>query len=156
MAASSPLTSSVLIPVKLAIPFAPRGEDSQDSSTVWAKANASVVVDPTAVPWVLLEVVGKEVGPTGGATLFGSTFIQRVNTVGGIAPTTGCDTATDLGAKAFMPYTADYVFYKKNSPGIGKGVETEVTEDTEQALTRRHEDTELRTQRFPRAPVSPC
>jgi Protein of unknown function (DUF3455) len=88
-------------------------QDSQDSSTVWAKANASVVVDPTAVPWVLLEVVGKEVGPTGGATLFG-TFIQRVNTVGGIAPTTGCDTTSDLGAKAFMPYTADYVFYKEN------------------------------------------
>jgi hypothetical protein len=89
-------------------------QDSQDSSTVWAKANASVVVDLTAVPWVLLEVVGREVGPTGGATLFGSTFIQRVNTVGGVAPTTGCDTASDLGAKAFMPYTADYVFYKKS------------------------------------------
>jgi len=89
-------------------------QDSQDSSTVWAKANASVIVDQTAVPWVLLEVVGREVGPTGGATLFGSTFIQRVSTIGGVAPTTGCDTPADLGAKAFMPYTADYVFYKKN------------------------------------------
>lgn len=89
-------------------------QDSQDSSTVWAKANASVVVDPTAVAWVLLEVVGKELGPTGGATLFDTTFIQRVNTFGGVAPSTGCDTPADLGAKAFMPYTADYVFYKKN------------------------------------------
>jgi uncharacterized protein DUF3455 len=89
-------------------------QDSQDSSTVWAKANASAVVDPTAVAWVLLEVVGKELGPTGGATLFATTFIQRVNTRGGLAPSTGCDTPADLGAKAFMPYTADYVFYKKN------------------------------------------
>jgi Protein of unknown function (DUF3455) len=89
-------------------------EDSQDTSTVWAKANAQAVVNPDAIAWVLLEVVGKEVGPTGGATLFGTTFIQRVNTVGGLAPATGCDTPTDLGKKAFEPYTADYVFYKRN------------------------------------------
>lgn len=89
-------------------------QDSQDTSTVWAKANAQAVVNPDAITWVLLEVVGRQVGPTGGATLFGSTFIQRVNTFGGLAPSTGCDTPTDLGAKAFIPYTADYVFYTKN------------------------------------------
>jgi uncharacterized protein DUF3455 len=89
-------------------------EDSQDTSTVWAKANATAVVDPDAIPWVLLEVVGREAGPTGGATLFGTSFIQRVKTVGGSAPATGCDTPSDLGAKAFVPYTADYVFYRKN------------------------------------------
>jgi uncharacterized protein DUF3455 len=88
--------------------------DSQDTSTVWAKANAQVVVNPDAIAWVLLEVVGREVGPTGGATLFGTTFIQRVNTVGGLAPAAGCDTPQDLGKKAFQPYTADYVFYRKN------------------------------------------
>ena len=81
---------------------------------MWAKANAQAVVNPDAITWVLLEVVGRQVGPTGGATLFGSTFIQRVNTFGGLAPSTGCDTPTDLGAKAFIPYTADYVFYTKN------------------------------------------
>jgi len=89
-------------------------QDSQDTSTVWAKANAQAVVNPNAITWVLLEVVGREVGPTGGATLFGATFIQRVNTFGGLAPSTGCDTPTDLGAKAFIPYTADYVFFTKN------------------------------------------
>ena len=89
-------------------------QDSQDTSTVWAKANAQAVVNPNAITWVLLEVVGRQVGPTGGATLFGTTFIQRVNTFGGLAPSTGCDTPTDLGAKAFIPYTADYVFYTKN------------------------------------------
>jgi uncharacterized protein DUF3455 len=89
-------------------------EDSRDTSTVWAKANATAVVNPDAIAWVLLEVVGREVGPTGAATLFGTTFIQRVNTFGGLPPATGCDTPADLGAKAFVPYTADYVFYKNN------------------------------------------
>jgi hypothetical protein len=46
-------------------------QDSQDTSTVWARAIASVA-DPNAsgaIAWVLLRVVGTEVGPTGGATL---------------------------------------------------------------------------------------
>jgi len=93
-------------------------ENSTDTSMVWAKANATstdpAFVNPDAVAWVLLQAVGTRVGPTGGAALTGTTFIQRVNTVGGAAPSTGCDTPQDLGAKAFIPYTADYVFYKKN------------------------------------------
>ena len=55
---------------------------------------------------------GTQVGPTGGTTLAVTTFIQRVNTVGGLAPATGCDRPTDVGKKAFVPYTADYVFYR--------------------------------------------
>lgn len=92
--------------------------DSRDTSTVWAKANAQssdpAFVNQNAVPWVLLEVVGKQAGPTGGATLSPSTFIQRLNTFGGSAPSTGCDSPTDIGKKAFVPYTADYFFFKKN------------------------------------------
>jgi Protein of unknown function (DUF3455) len=61
-----------------------------------------------------LKVVGAKVGPTGGATLFGTTFLQRVNTEGGVAPGTGCDTLTDVGHKAFIPYKADYFFYRTN------------------------------------------
>ena len=61
----------------------------------------------------VLKYFGQE-GPTGGVTLARTTFIQRVNTFGGLAPSTGCDTPTELGKKAFIPYTADYVFYKKN------------------------------------------
>jgi uncharacterized protein DUF3455 len=93
-------------------------ESSTDSSTVWAKANATstdpAFVNQDAVAWVLLQTVGTRVGPTGGAALTGTTFIQRINTVGGVAPSTGCDTPADLGTKAFIPYTADYVFFKKN------------------------------------------
>jgi Protein of unknown function (DUF3455) len=90
-------------------------QDSRDTSRVWAQAIASLA-DPTAsgaIPWVLLQKVGTQVGPTGGDTLSNTTFIQRLNTVGGSAPPTGCDLLTDVGHKAFVPYTADYFFYKK-------------------------------------------
>ena len=87
-------------------------EDSEDTSIVWARAIASVVVSPDAIPWLKLQTVGTQVGPTGGATLTQTTFIQRVNTVGGVAPPTGCDRLPDVGHKAFVPYTADYFFYR--------------------------------------------
>jgi len=94
-------------------------QDSVDSSRVWARANASSVdpkfVAPGAVAWVLLQTVGTDLGPTGGSTLAATTFIQRVNTVGGVAPSTGCDSITDVGTKAFMPYTADYIFYRRRN-----------------------------------------
>jgi hypothetical protein len=88
-------------------------QDSQDTSTVWAKAVASASVTPGAIAWVKLQVVGAQAGPTGGDTLSGTTFIQRLNTIGGLAPSTGCDLPTDIGHRAFMPYRADYFFYKE-------------------------------------------
>jgi hypothetical protein len=36
-----------------------------------------------------------------------------VNTTAGVAPATGCALPTDIGNKAFVPYTADYVFYTR-------------------------------------------
>jgi hypothetical protein len=89
-------------------------QDSADTSSVWARATGTATVDPTAIAWVRLEVVGARVGPTGGDALSGTTFIQRINTRGGLAPTTGCDQLKDAGMKAFMPYRADYVFYRQN------------------------------------------
>ena len=62
---------------------------------------------------LLLQVVGAQDGPTGGDTLSETTFIQRLNTSGGAAPSTGCTSPTDVGKQAFVPYTADYFFYKK-------------------------------------------
>jgi len=89
-------------------------QDSQDTSAVWAKATAVATVDPSAIAAVRLEVVGRQVGPNGGNTLFGTTFIQRLNTKGGLAPSTGCDLLTDVGHRAFISYTAEYVFYRQN------------------------------------------
>jgi hypothetical protein len=87
-------------------------QHSGDTSTVWAVAIANSTdasfVASGAIPWLLLRVVGSEVD----GTLTGTTYIQRVNTAGGIAPVTGCKSAKDTGKKALVPYTTDYVFYR--------------------------------------------
>jgi len=90
-------------------------QDSRDSSTVWGgKAIASSDPDfvaQHAIPWLKLPMAGVQAGPGGGDTLTLTTFIQRVNTAGGVAPSSGCSQLSDVGAKAFKPYTADYFFY---------------------------------------------
>jgi len=87
-------------------------QHSVDSSTVWAQAIESSTdpdfVRPGAIPWLLLRVVGAQAGPTG-HRLSETTFIQRVNTVGGIAPAGVCPA---VGARAFVPYETNYIFYK--------------------------------------------
>jgi hypothetical protein len=87
-------------------------QSSLDTSAVWARAIANSTdpkyVAPGAIAWLLLAVVGAQNGPTGGSMLSRTTFIQRVNTSGGVAPTTACD----VGNTAFVPYTTDYIFYK--------------------------------------------
>ncbi len=92
-----------------------------DTSAVWAAADpahtATSSTDPDfvekgAVAWLRLTVVGAQGGPTGRDTLTKTTFVQRVNTHGGLAPSTGCSSSADVGNLAFMPYTADYIFYE--------------------------------------------
>ena len=59
-----------------------------------------------AIPWLLLDA--KRVGAAG---VFGDvTSIQRVNTVGGMAPAAGCSGST-AGTVARVDYTADYYFF---------------------------------------------
>jgi hypothetical protein len=41
----------------------------------------------------------------------GVTYIQRLNTVGGIAPKEPCE-ASSAGQRRQVKYEADYVFYK--------------------------------------------
>lgn len=95
-------------------------QHSRDTSTVWAKLNPKgsssdpAFVRDGAIAWLLLKMAGVQAGPTGGDTLTKTTFIQRVNTSGGLAPATGCDSLADVGNQAFMPYTADYFFYQKD------------------------------------------
>jgi hypothetical protein len=91
-------------------------QHSQDTSTVWgqgiASSSAPAYVAPTAIPWLLVKVVGAQEGPNGGRKLIRTTFIQRVNTAGGIAPSTDCAEPADIGRKALALYEADYIFYK--------------------------------------------
>lgn len=93
-------------------------QHSRDSSTVWGEVkpgNSSsdpAFVEPGAIAWLLVTAVGSQNGPAGGDLLAQTTFIQRLNTSGGMAPSTGCSTPDDIGNRAFVPYTTDYFFYK--------------------------------------------
>lgn len=91
-------------------------QHSRDTSTVWAFATGistdANYVAPGAIPWLLLHVSGAQYGPALGDKLARAKSIQRVNTAGGVPPATGCSASTDVGRKALVPYTADYIFYK--------------------------------------------
>jgi len=93
-------------------------QSSLDTSTVWAatvqdgSSNDPNFVKPGAVAWLLLEKKGTQRGATGGEDFSQTTFVQRLNTSGGLAPTTGCSLPAHIGTTAFVPYTADYFFYK--------------------------------------------
>jgi hypothetical protein len=93
-------------------------QHSKDTSTVWG-GTATPSTDPNfvakdAIAWLLLPVAGVKNGPKpGDNTLSVTTFIQRVHTSGGLAPSEGCADMNDVGNKAFVPYTADYFFYRK-------------------------------------------
>jgi hypothetical protein len=61
-----------------------------------------------AIPWLLL--TAKSEGTIGEISRV--TSIQRVNTVGGVAPTGGCDKSR-VGTPIRVAYTADYVFFAR-------------------------------------------
>jgi len=94
-------------------------QHSRDASTVWGQvlpgessADPNFVA-PGAIAWLLVTIVGAKDGSPEGDTLTATTFIQRLNTSGGVAPSTGCASSSDVGHQAFVPYTADYFFYKE-------------------------------------------
>jgi hypothetical protein len=81
-----------------------------DGSSVVAARVDGVTVDPNAIPWLLLKATKTTAG-RGGNLLAPTTFIQRINTVGGLAPTDRCNAAKS-GTVKEVPYGADYFFYK--------------------------------------------
>ena len=58
-----------------------------------------------SIPWLLL--ITKSVGPEGSFSKI--TAIQRVYTIGGLAPESDCSQST-VGTTVRIPYTADYYF----------------------------------------------
>lgn len=79
--------------------------------SIAAGSNAKpVIVDPTAIPWLRLSATGT-VGPDGDR-LAGTTFIQRLNTTGGLIPPAQECHAGTVGNVNEVPYTADYAFWK--------------------------------------------
>jgi hypothetical protein len=82
-----------------------------DGSRVVGQPEASVTVDPTAIPWVRLSAASTAAGPDGDR-LVATTFIQRIATTGGLAPPAADCNQTTAGTVAEVPYTADYYFWK--------------------------------------------
>ena len=59
-----------------------------------------------AIPWLLLKARSND-----GSGIFSTiTYVQRLQTAGGVAPAEGCD-RSDPGAERAIPYTAVYAFY---------------------------------------------
>ncbi|MDB4959751.1 MAG: hypothetical protein JWO36_7320 [Myxococcales bacterium] len=84
----------------------------QDGSLIAGAKLAAATVDLTAIPWLLLKVASHG-GPEGKMSEISS--IQRLETVGGLAPATGCD-LDHVGANANVPYTATYFFFRTETP----------------------------------------
>ena len=90
---------------KVGIHYAGPTWESNSGSKVVATRLEGCSPEPTAIPWLLLQTVS-----TDGPGIFGSvTYIQRVNTVGGLPPTAP---GQFIGAVAEVPYTAEYYFYR--------------------------------------------
>ncbi len=99
--------------------FAGPSWKAEDGTTlvgeVMAKADAP---KPGAIQWLLLRVKSRE----GSGPLAKTTFIRRIDTVGGTPPAAGCD-AGHAGKEARMRYSALYEFYaaRGNRAAVGPG-----------------------------------
>ena len=84
----------------------PTWESNSGSTVVGQRLAGSTV--PNAIPWLLLQAKTTE-----GPGIFArTTYIQRVNTAGGLAP---FDPGTSMGQEARVFYTAEYYFYRAQS-----------------------------------------
>lgn len=81
----------------------PTWESNSGSKVVGARV-AACTPDPNSIPWLKLTAVSSQ-GP---GVFDGVTFIQRIKTVGGTAPSTP---GSSVGQQAQVPYTAEYLFY---------------------------------------------
>ena len=86
----------------------PHWEADDGSKIIAAVRERADAPAADAIPWLLL--AAKSVGPDGSFRHVSS--IQRVNTVGGVAPKNGCSQAA-AGQSARVNYTADYYFFTR-------------------------------------------
>jgi len=85
--------------------------EALDGSIVAAARDTGTTVDSTAVDWLRLKATSTTAGPDG-ARFTATTYIQRIHTVGGLAPAAADCDAGNVGEQREIPYTADYVFFK--------------------------------------------
>lgn len=79
--------------------------ESVSGSKVVGSVAARCTPDPTAIQWLLLNVVSND-GP---GIFRGVTHIQRIHTVAGLAPS---QPGSAVGETANVPYTTEYLFYR--------------------------------------------
>jgi len=84
----------------------PRWESTDGSRILGAVKEHADAPAADAIPWLLLSA--KSVGPQG--SLSKVTSVQRLSTVGGVAPKAGCSQAA-VGKSVRIHYTADYYFF---------------------------------------------
>ena len=85
--------------------------EATDGSKVIGQRVDGVIVDSTAIPWLLLSAKSTTAGPDGDR-LLATKDIQRLATTGGIAPDATTCNASTTGTTNEVPYTADYYFWK--------------------------------------------
>jgi len=78
-----------------------------DGSQVTAAKRAEATVSTESISWLLLEATGH----SGSGVLDDITYIQRLETEGGLAPDASC-TEANSGEPIDVPYRALYRFYK--------------------------------------------
>jgi hypothetical protein len=84
-----------------------------DESDAVGSSQANVPQTGT-IPWLLLKVVSH----MGTGVFTDVTYVQRLNTTGGVAPTTGCDDQ-HVGTDMPVTYSADYYFYTGGTSADG-------------------------------------
>ena len=83
--------------------------ESNDGSKL---TGAQVAVAPAGAGNIPSQLV-KANPAMGAGAMQGLTYVQRVNTQGGVAPAAVC-AAGNMGQKQIVTYTADYIFYRAN------------------------------------------
>lgn len=85
-------------------PTGPAWESSSGSKVIEQRVDGCTP-DITAIQWLLLRTVSQE-----GSGIFSHvSYVQRVNTAGGLAPSTA---GAFVGEESRVPYTAEYFFYR--------------------------------------------
>jgi hypothetical protein len=87
----------------------------KDGSLVVAAKVAAFTPDPTAVPWLLLQATSH----TGKGQMDDVTYVQRLYTVGGLAPDAASCTAEDVGDLSPIEYVATYYYFVPGKPPCG-------------------------------------
>lgn len=100
----------------------PTWQGQDGSAVVGAVLERADAPDAGAIPWLLLEAKDH----AGGGAFSTITHIQRIDTVGGAAPTDGCDEA-HAGEEVRAPYEASYAYFYPATAAAGPGSLAEAT-----------------------------